>query len=62
MEKIDSEIEIFSYRAEMNKLTINFKGQKEEELCICTHIMCNHHLYELGWIKLKWTGIGRTKI
>ena len=39
------QIKIFSYRAEMNELKINFKGLKEEEFCICTHIM-NNHLYE----------------
>ena len=30
----------------MNELKINFKGLKEEEFCICTHIMKNHNLYE----------------
>ena len=40
------QIKIFSYRAEMNELKINFAGLKEEEFCICTHIMNNHHLYE----------------
>ena len=61
-EKKNSEIKIFLYIAGMNKLKINFKVLKEEEFCICTHIMDNHHLYELDWIKLKWTGIGRNKI
>ena len=40
------QIEIFSYRAEINELKNNFKGLKDEEFCICNHIMNNHHLYE----------------
>ena len=38
--------EIFSYRAEMNDLKINFKGLKEQEYCICKTVLNNSHLFQ----------------
>ena len=39
------QIEIFSYRSEMNEIACNFKELKQEELCICKNILNNTHLY-----------------
>ena len=44
--KFQDQVDIFSYRSEMNDLKCNFKGMKEEELCLCSSIMNNVHLFE----------------
>ena len=38
--------DIFSYRAIMNKLEYNYKGNNIEEQCQCGKYMTNIHLYE----------------
>ena len=42
------QIEIFSYRSEMNELIFNFKGLKDNELCVCTIQLNNHHIFQCG--------------
>ena len=39
------QIEIFSYRSEMNEMNYNSKGLKDDEICVCTNILNNPHLY-----------------
>ena len=39
------QIEIFSYRSEMKQINYNFKGLKHDEICVCTNILNNPHLY-----------------
>ena len=40
------QIEIFSYRSEMNELIFNFKGLKDIELYVCTIQLQNPHIFQ----------------
>ena len=40
------QIEIFSYRSEMNEFNFNFKGLNDDETCVCSSKLNNPHILQ----------------
>ena len=40
------QIDLFSYRSEMNEISFNNKGLKDDEICVCTIKLNNPHIFQ----------------
>ena len=40
------QIDIFSYRSQMNDMSLKYQEPKEVKICVCTKELTNNHLYE----------------
>ena len=40
------QIEVFSYRSEMNEISLKYNELQDNKVCVCTKELNNSHLYE----------------